>query len=598
MVNKTYEQYVVSVGDFDERMMLVENQIGENDRNLKDTAVEDVDVEMKPEDSERAPSIIHPNTLTPLTGRQYLKNRDGSICAGTVTPMSTAKESVIRLHTMLKSFRVPLSQSLHTSGLGSESIGEIENDIKRVVKELTLLCNASCEISSTFGENKFTNFSRKRFEIAEKLFYKMLDNIAQEEVKMGKPDVGDSLRQDLFLRTLFACAVEIVVFSYGSTQLMFPWILQVLKLPAYHFYKIIELVVRTENQLSRDMVKHLNMLEEKILDSMSWEGDSPLWTTIEESNMSVPLCEDVCLPYQLSSLDGNFSRIKSVNAFSMQKGNKIEPRAPLQLNCKEPNDRDVKLKPKRGGSLGLFFRKFYHLASVRMQDLCEQLRVTDKEVRLKIWTCFEYVIVHSIDLMKNRHLDQILMCTVYVACKVLEIDLTFQEIMKCYRTQPQSASHIYRSVLLTSCSDKNAVEERGDLIKFYNSVYVKIIQNFALKFSTKSTSKDEPLVLSPLPVSRSKTSSPYRRISEKHSIFIRCLDSADSVAPSPVKPLSYYFSRSPAKDLQAINNMIQINAVKRSLNSIEEEDPIKKLCTKTDGSKLQDMIEDRRKYKV
>ena len=155
---------------------------------------------------------------------------------------------------------------------------------------------------------------------------------------------------------------------------------------------------------------------------------------------------------------------------------------------------------------------------------------------------------------------------------------------RCYRNQPQSTSNIYRSVLLSSDAGSGG-EERGDLIKFYNSVYVKVIQNFALKFATKSAagakSGGEPLVLSPLPVSRSKGSnSPFRRVSDKHSIYIRCMDNAaDQVAPSPVKPLSYYFSRSPAKDLHAINNMIQINAVKRSLASMEEDDnPIKKVC--------------------
>lgn len=75
------------------------------------------------------------------------------------------------------------------------------------------------------------------------------------------------------------------------------------------------------------------------------------------------------------------------------------------------------------------------------------------------------------------------------------------------------------------------------------------------------------------------------------------MDTADPIAPSPIKPLSYYFGRSPAKELHAINSMIQINAVKRSLASMEEDDnPVKKVCIRNDSSKLQDMIEDRRKY--
>lgn len=77
-------------------------------------------------------------------------------------------------------------------------------------------------------------------------------------------------------------------------------------------------------------------------------------------------------------------------------------------------------KPKRGSSSALFFRKFYHLAFVRLQDLCKNLNIEDEVLR-KIWTCFQQSIVNFVvDLMKGRHLDQIIMCCVYVISKVRE----------------------------------------------------------------------------------------------------------------------------------------------------------------------------------
>lgn len=59
----------------------------------------------------------------------------------------------------------------------------------------------------------------------------------------------------------------------------------------------------------------------------------------------------------------------------------------------------------------------YHLASVRLRDLCAKLDISS-ELRRKIWTCFEYSLVHCTELMKDRHLDQLLMCAVYVVAKV------------------------------------------------------------------------------------------------------------------------------------------------------------------------------------
>lgn len=68
------------------------------------------------------------------------------------------------------------------------------------------------------------------------------------------------LSQDVFHQTLFACCLEIVLYSYNS-QRTFPWVLEALNIAPYHFYKIIEIIVRAEDQLSRDMVKHLNLVK-------------------------------------------------------------------------------------------------------------------------------------------------------------------------------------------------------------------------------------------------------------------------------------------------------------------------------------------------
>ncbi len=92
----------------------------------------------------------------------------------------------------------------------------------------------------------------------------------------------------------------------------------------------------------------------------------------------------------------------------------------------------------------------YHLASVRLRHLCEQLDV-DNELRSQMWTCFEYTMVEHVHLMIDRHLDQLLMCSVYVMAKVTGKDRSFQDIMKCYRVQPQAQSHVSCIIWAPSC---------------------------------------------------------------------------------------------------------------------------------------------------
>lgn len=70
-----------------------------------------------------------------------------------------------------------------------------------------------------------------------------------------------------------------------------------------------------------------------------------------------------------------------------------------------------------------------------MQDLCYQLSINDEDLMRKIWTCFEHVIIEHTDMMRDRHLDQILMCTIYIICRVrliyfgLSIDNNYNELL-------------------------------------------------------------------------------------------------------------------------------------------------------------------------
>lgn len=460
------------------------------------------------------------------------------------------------------------------------------------------------------------------------------------------------LTKEIFIQCLFACCLEIVIYSYKSNDKIFPWILNALNLDAYYFYKVIEIIVRAEDQLSRDVVKHLNQIEEKILESLAWQSDSPLWGAIQSTTEGVPSCEEVSLPGMLETVDPNIpgqpvsrrialdrgthhdvqqspissasERFQSpVAASGVAKkrlfpdtriggqsvlrvaGQNVLPSNVLTIDGNSrilllpeqitvPRTSNVQatatpmqtvavnrepVKPKRTGSVALFFRKFYNLASVRMLDLCGSLEIMDTDLKKKIWTIFEYSIKERTELMKDRHLDQILMCAIYVICKLVKMEKnSFTEIMRCYRLQPQAESHIYRSVLISKIvsgesqknneeigqkdiSDKETnvapptptnmagtsqnfgEETRGDLIKFYNTVYVPQVKEVANKLGLARGSVMN-LSLSPLPKGKPPASSPVRRVTS--SIMTRTLD-PKAISASPAPQLSYCFSRSPAK---------------------------------------------------
>ena len=57
--------------------------------------------------------------------------------------------------------------------------------------------------------------------------------------------------------------------------------------------QVIEVLVRSEQGLFREVVKHLNQVEEQVLESLAWTSDSPLWDSLRASKDQVPACQQV-----------------------------------------------------------------------------------------------------------------------------------------------------------------------------------------------------------------------------------------------------------------------------------------------------------------
>ncbi|XP_010152276.1 PREDICTED: retinoblastoma-like protein 1, partial [Eurypyga helias] len=603
------------------------------------------------------------------------------------------------------------------------------------------------------------DFAVNRLKLAEILYYKILETImVQETRRLHGKDLTALLEQDVFHRSLMACCLEIVLFAYSSPR-TFPWIIEVLDLRPFYFYKVIEVLIRSEEGLSRDMVKHLNSIEEQILERLAWTRDSALWDALQASGNKVPTCEEVIFPSNFEASNGVSGlghlpmmpispiihpRVKEVRTdlggslrrdvqplspisvheryssptagsakrrlfgddspkemqmekkltegtkvtiapassiatesvspgqtvltltratvpgktgqkvtiplhgianevggitlipISVNLGQpcKVEAQAPChpQVNQAQEAHLSSANRPKKTGSLALFYRKVYHLASVRLRDLCLKLDVSN-DLRRKIWTCFEFTLVHCADLMKDRHLDQLLLCAFYIMAKVTKEERTFQDIMKSYRNQPQANSHVYRSVLLRNISadvllGKNAsqdvemaedssgktgsssgrsaaensgepgAEERGDLIKFYNAVYVGRVKSFALKYDiTNQDHVMEAPPLSPFPSIKQQPVSP-RRISQQHSVYIS--PHKNGACLTPRTALLYKFSGSPSKSLKDINNMIKQGEHRSKKRAItidsDTESPTKRLCQENDDvllKRLQDVVSER-----
>ncbi|KAM8945912.1 retinoblastoma-like protein 2 [Pelodytes ibericus] len=779
-INKAYEGYVLSVGSLDERVFLedTEEEIGSVSHCM--TSAPGIEsprrAQLKQNLQEHFDMMGSLRISTPLSSVNDVRSTNSPN-----TPVSTVSRlfAILSGHQPAPSER--LLQVLRACARDStQAISQRLNEMWDTFREHV---GPEEEDSPTYQD-----IAQRYFRLAKVLYYKVLEVIiCQEKERLGDIDLSTILEKDLFHRSLLACCLEIIFFSYKPPG-NFPQIIIMFNLAPYDFYKVIEVFIKAEDGLCREMVKHLKHIEEQVLESMAWTTDSALWEKIKENNDKIPLCEEVMQPHHFEQTPVTPRRVNEIRAeavgiprslpsspatlidrynspaagtarrrlftdaespsdaassplasphtpsavvdpattttpmtgqtlvtmgtatvtanngqtvtIPVQDSYIVHPGIanrtggfmflPLQVNMSgqthnvtnaiQPltaqtlsgplTSQQIQVtsqvtapvsvaqvpssprRPNRTGSFALFCRKVYHLASVRLRDLCQKLDIS-VELRKKIWTCFEHSLVNFPEMMKDRHLDQLLMCAAYVMPKVTKEEASFYNIMKCYRTQPHARSNVYRSVLLQrrmrrSSGDSNRnvqpnspqdnsrdhgsrepspvmrssstlpapqpnsapptpphvagvnwdMEEnqRGDLVQFYNSIYIEKIQSFAKRYSNANLNEATPL--SPYPSMR--ILSPRRvQFSQSYQIYISP-HNEDAINAGAHDKMCYYIDVSPAKKLQDINNMVRTGETPTKKRGFVLEDgsesPAKRICQENHTAllrRLRDVANDR-----
>ncbi|XP_010123988.1 PREDICTED: retinoblastoma-associated protein-like, partial [Chlamydotis macqueenii] len=124
----------------------------------------------------------------------------------------------------------------------------------------------------------------QRYKLGVRLYYRVMESMLKsEEERLSVQNFSKLLNDNIFHTSLLACAVEVVMATYGrnasqsdgtsaETDLSFPWILNVFDLKAFDFYKVIESFIKAEPSLTREMIKHLERCEHRIMESLAWQS--------------------------------------------------------------------------------------------------------------------------------------------------------------------------------------------------------------------------------------------------------------------------------------------------------------------------------------
>ncbi|KAI1903823.1 hypothetical protein AGOR_G00031170, partial [Albula goreensis] len=249
--------------------------------------------------------------------------------------------------------------------------------------------------------------------------------------------------------------------------------------------------------------------------------------------------------------------------------------APTQATAQTP-------RHPKSTSLSLFYKKVYRLAYLRLNLLCSHLLRAHPELEPVMWTLFQHTLQHEYELMRDRHLDQLMMSAMYAICKVKNIDLRFKTIVTAYKNMPNTNQETFKRVLIRE-------GQYDSIIVFYNLVFMQRLKTNILQYAST-----RPPTLSPIPhipCSPYKYPSSPRRVPGSNNVYISPLKSS-RMSPSVMTPrtrilvsIGESFGKSPSDTFSRINQMVSSGdrPLKRGLDGGSTPKPLKRLRFDMEG---------------
>ncbi|XP_018440087.2 retinoblastoma-related protein 1 isoform X2 [Raphanus sativus] len=538
-LEKDYDDTVCNKGELDERVFINEEDSLLGSGSLSAGAVNITTGVKRKIDSLSSPARTFISPLSPHkspAAKTAMTSVGGSKL--TATPVSTAMTTAKWLRTVICPLPPKPSPGLELFLKSCDR--DITNDVTRrahVILE-AIFPNSSLGDQCAGGGLQPVNLmddiwaQQRRLE-AVKLYYRVLEAMCKAEAQiLHVNNLNSLLTNERFHRCMLACSAELVLATHKSITMLFPAVLERTGITAFDLSKVIESFIRHEDSLPRELRRHLNSLEERLLESMVWEKGSSMYNSliVAKPALALEINRFGLLAEPMPSLDAiaaliNFSEGSSNHASSIQKpeacpgqngdikspkrlctdyrsilverssfaspvkdrllalGNvksKTLPPPPLQSAFATPT------RPNPGGGgetcaetgINIFFTKINKLAAVRINGMVERLQLS-QQIRESVYCLFQRVLAQRTSLLFNRHIDQIILCCFYGVAKISQMSLTFREIIYNYRKQPQCKPLVFRSVFVDSSQSRRQGRvgpDHVDIITFYNDVFIPAVK--------------------------------------------------------------------------------------------------------------------------
>ena len=278
-LEKDYDETVCNKGELDERVFINEEDSLLGSGSLSAGAVNITGAKRKI-DSLSSPARTFISPLSPHKSPAAAKT------TVTATPVSTAMTTAKWLRTVICPLPPKPSPGLELFLKSCDR--DITNDVTRrahVILE-AIFPNSSLGDQCAGGSLQPVNLmddiwaQQRRLE-AVKLYYRVLEAMCKAEAQiLHVNNLNSLLTNERFHRCMLACSAELVLATHKSITMLFPAVLERTGITAFDLSKVIESFIRHEDSLPRELRRHLNSLEERLLESMVWERGSSMYNSL------------------------------------------------------------------------------------------------------------------------------------------------------------------------------------------------------------------------------------------------------------------------------------------------------------------------------
>lgn len=544
ILEKDYEDAIRSKCELDERVFINEDDSLLGSRSLSGGA-SNIGGTKRKFDSISSPTKTITSPLSPH--RSPASHVNGSANSKmAATPVSTAMTTAKWLRTVIAP--IPSKPSLQLERFFASCDKDVTHDVIRraqIIMEAIFPSSAlgeRCVTGSLQSTNLMDNIwaEQRRLE-ALKLYYRVLEAMCTAEAQLlHANNLTSLLTNERFHRCMLACSAELVLATHKTVTMLFPAVLERTGITAFDLSKVIESFIRHEESLPRELRRHLNSLEERLLESMVWEKGSSMYNslTVARPALSADINRLGLLAEPMPSLDEiamhiNFSSgglppvpLQKNDTSPGQNGDIRSPKRPctdyrsvlvernsftspvkerllgnLKAKLPPPALQSAFASPTRpipggGGEtcaetgINVFFSKINKLAAVRINGMVERLQQSQQHIRENVYRLFQQILSQQTSLFFSRHIDQIILCCFYGVAKISKVNLTFREIIFHYRKQPQCKPQVFRTVFVDWSSARHngrTGQDHVDIITFYNEIFIPLAKPLLVEVGSAGT---------------------------------------------------------------------------------------------------------------